>query len=142
MELREIIKEFSALSAPSGSETPAAERIAELLTPLVDEVKIDALGNVIGVKKSGIEGAPRMLLDAHMDEVGFIVNYITSEGYLRITSVGGINPETVIGRVTGDAPAADLLAPEWSRKKLTVIDELDKLLFESNKYQGIAFNVI
>ena len=48
--------------------------------------------------------------------------------------------ETVIGRVTGDAPAADLLAPEWSRKKLTVIDELDKLLFETQKYQGIGFD--
>ena len=48
--------------------------------------------------------------------------------------------ETVIGRITGDAPAADLLAPEWSRKKLTVIDEIDKLLFETQKYQGIGFN--
>lgn len=48
--------------------------------------------------------------------------------------------ETVIGRVTGDAPAADLLAPEWSRKKLTVIDELDKLLYDTSKYQGIAYS--
>lgn len=47
--------------------------------------------------------------------------------------------ETVIGRVTGDAPAADLLAPEWSKKKLTVIDELDKLLYTSNRYQGILY---
>ena len=69
---------------------------------------------------------------------------MTREEYISVIAeaLEYLPKETVIGRVTGDAPAADLLAPEWSRKKLTVIDELDKLLFESNKYQGIAFNVI
>lgn len=106
MELREIIKEFSALSAPSGSETPAAERIKELLTPLVDEVKIDALGNVIGVKKSGIEGAPRMLIDAHMDEVGFIVTEV-EEGFLKFSTIGGVDARMLPGRevtVLADEP--------------------------------------
>ncbi|MBR2454261.1 MAG: TIGR01212 family radical SAM protein, partial [Clostridia bacterium] len=50
-------------------------------------------------------------------------------------------PDTVIGRVTGDAPAEDLLAPEWSRKKLTVIDELNKLLYETNRWQGMYFSL-
>ena len=106
MELREIIKEFSALSAPSGSETPAAERIRELLTPLVDEVSVDAMGNLIGVKKSGIEGAPRMLLDAHMDEVGFIVTEVV-EGYLKFSTIGGVDSRMLPGRevtVLADEP--------------------------------------
>ena len=65
---------------------------------------------------------------------------MTREEYVSVLAeaLEYLPPETVIGRVTGDAPAADLLAPEWSRKKLTVIDELDKLLFESARYQGIA----
>lgn len=97
MELREIIKEFSGISAPSGCEEPAAARIKELLAPLVDEVKTDAMGNVIGIKRCGIEGAPRMLLDAHMDEVGFIVTEAV-EGYLRFSTIGGVDARMLPGR--------------------------------------------
>ena len=48
-------------------------------------------------------------------------------------------PDTVIGRLTGDGPADALLAPLWSRKKTTVINDIDKLLFERNSYQGIHY---
>lgn len=66
---------------------------------------------------------------------------LTREEYIDVLAeaLTYLPPETVIGRVTGDAPAEDLLAPEWSRKKLTVIDELDKLLYESNRWQGMYF---
>jgi radical SAM superfamily enzyme len=46
-------------------------------------------------------------------------------------------PDTVVARVTGDGMADDLLAPEWSRKKVSVINDIDKLLYERNSYQGI-----
>ncbi|MDD6188938.1 MAG: M20/M25/M40 family metallo-hydrolase [Clostridiales bacterium] len=112
MELRKIIKEFSALSAPSGSETPAAERIKELLDPLVDEMKTDAMGNLIGVKKCGIEGAPRVLLDAHMDEVGFIVTEAV-EGFLKFATIGGVDARMLPGRevtVLADEPLYGVIA--------------------------------
>lgn len=48
-------------------------------------------------------------------------------------------PDTVVARVTGDGMAEELLAPEWSRKKVSVINEIDKLLYERNSYQGIKF---
>jgi radical SAM protein (TIGR01212 family) len=66
---------------------------------------------------------------------------LTREEYIDVLAeaLTYLPPETVIGRVTGDAPAEDLLAPEWSRKKLTVIDELDKLLYETNRWQGMYF---
>ena len=50
-------------------------------------------------------------------------------------------PETVIGRLTGDGKSDDLLAPEWSKKKTTVINDIDKLLFERKSYQGIKYRV-
>ncbi len=106
MDLKEIIKEFSTLCAPAGYETAAAERIKELLQPLVDEVKIDVLGNVIGVKKCGMEGAPKMLLDAHMDEVGFIVTEV-EEGFLKFSTIGGVDARMLPGRevtVMSDEP--------------------------------------
>lgn len=48
-------------------------------------------------------------------------------------------PDTVIGRLTGDAPAADLLAPEWSRKKVSVLNDIDKQMFLMDTYQGRLF---
>ena len=48
-------------------------------------------------------------------------------------------PDTVIARVTGDGMSSELLAPEWSRKKVSVINDIDKLLFERQSYQGIFF---
>lgn len=48
-------------------------------------------------------------------------------------------PDTVVARLTGDGMADDLLAPDWSRKKVSVINDIDKLLYTRNSYQGINF---
>lgn len=48
-------------------------------------------------------------------------------------------PDTVVARVTGDGMAEELLAPDWSRKKVSVINDIDKLLYERNSYQGMNF---
>ena len=45
-------------------------------------------------------------------------------------------PDTVVARLTGDGMADDLLAPDWSRKKVSVINDIDKLLYERRTYQG------
>ena len=55
-----------------------------------DEVKIDSLGSVIALKKCGIENAPKVMLEAHMDEIGLIVTTITDEGYITFSNVGGV----------------------------------------------------
>ncbi len=49
-------------------------------------------------------------------------------------------PDTVVARVTGDGMADELLAPDWSRKKVSVINDIDKLLYELGTYQGRKFN--
>lgn len=108
MELKETIKALSRLSAPSGREEAAAERILELLRPYVDETRTDAMGNVFGVKRCGKENAPTLLLDAHMDEVGFVVTE-AEEGFLRFATVGGVDPRMLPGReVTVLAPEGPL----------------------------------
>ena len=75
----------------SGREGGIRTIITDLMRPLVDEISIDAMGNLICLKKgSGI--APRkVMLCAHMDEIGFIVNFIEDNGYLRVAPVGGIH---------------------------------------------------
>jgi radical SAM superfamily enzyme len=49
-------------------------------------------------------------------------------------------PDTVIARLTGDGMADDLLAPEWSRKKVSVINDIDKLLYELDTWQGKKYD--
>ena len=63
------------------------------------------------------------------------------EHYIRLVAdaLELLPPETVIGRLTGDGKADDLLAPLWSRKKTTVINDIDKLLYQRGSYQGIRY---
>ena len=60
------------------------------------------------------------------------------EDYIRtvVRALELLPPQTVIGRLTGDAPADELIAPEWSRKKLTVLNDIDKLLYAENTFEG------
>ncbi len=62
------------------------------------EYRIDPLGSLIVYKKGKAEPKNKVMLDAHMDEVGFIITYITEDGYLKFTTVGGIDERVIFGR--------------------------------------------
>jgi radical SAM superfamily enzyme len=66
---------------------------------------------------------------------------LTQEHYVRlvVSALELLPPETVIARITGDGMGEDLLAPDWSRRKTAVINDVDKLLFERNAWQGKRF---
>ena len=66
---------------------------------------------------------------------------LKKERYVRLVAdaVERLPSDVVIGRVTGDGMAETLLAPEWSRKKVSVINDIDKLLFERGTYQGYRY---
>ena len=70
MDMRQALERLCACTAPSGFEAPAAAVAAELLRPLVDEVSVDRMGNVLGVRRCGKEGAPRLLLDVPESSAG------------------------------------------------------------------------
>lgn len=80
----------------SGNEFEAAKIAAEILKPYVDSVEIDKFGNVLGYKSSGKKNAPKLLLDAHIDQIGFLVTDITKEGFLRFTAMG-VDPRMLLG---------------------------------------------
>ena len=90
METEQILEGLCAIGAPSGLEAPAAQAAKELLEPLMDEVWFDRLGNVVGIRRCGKPGAKRLLLDAHLDEVGLTVVGIEN-GFLRFASIGGVD---------------------------------------------------
>ena len=110
--MRQALERLCTCTAPSGFEAPAAAVAAELLRPLVDEVSIDRMGNVLGVRRSRTPGAPKLLLDAHLDEIGLIVTGV-EDGFLRFRSIGGVDPRMLPGRelvVLTDPPLRGLVA--------------------------------
>ena len=110
--MRQALERLCTCTAPSGFEGPAAAVAAELLRPLVDEVSIDRMGNVIGVRRSRTPNAPKLLLDAHLDEIGLIVTGV-EDGFLRFRSIGGVDPRMLPGRelvVLTDPPLRGLVA--------------------------------
>ncbi len=98
MLLKDTIIDLCGLSAPSGFEERAFARASELLSPYVDEIQTDVMGNLIAVKKCGRPGAKKLLLDAHMDEIGLIVTGIEKGGFLRFSSIGGVDPRMLPAR--------------------------------------------
>ncbi len=99
----ETLKELCLLNGISGRE----EKIREYIISKIQgkcEYKIDPIGNVICFKKGLNESKNKVMLSAHMDEVGFIVTYICENGFLKFTTVGGIDSKVVAGRtvIVGD----------------------------------------
>lgn len=97
MELYETLERLCPLAGPSGYENTVAQAAKALLEPLVDEAAIDRLGSVIGVKRCGKPNAKRLLLDAHLDEIGLVVTGI-EEGFLRFGEIGGVDPRMLPAR--------------------------------------------
>lgn len=114
-----MLKDLCLLNGTSGDERNIAEFIISQIKNYC-EFKIDSLGSVIAFKKGKKAPLKKVMIAAHMDEVGFIVTYITDEGYLKFNPVGGIDPRVVIDRVVkiGDikgvigAKAVHLLSAE------------------------------
>lgn len=97
MNAEQTLKRLCALSAPSGFETSAATAAAALLRPWVDEVSINRMGTVVGVRRCGRDNAPKVLLDAHIDEIGFLVTG-HEDGFLRLCALGGVDPRMLPNR--------------------------------------------
>ena len=97
MDHQEVLGRLCALAGPSGFEGTVAREAARLLEPLVDRVQVDRMGSVVGLRRCGKENAPKLLLDAHLDEIGFLVTG-HEEGFLRIAPLGGVDPRMLPDR--------------------------------------------
>lgn len=95
--MSELLKTLCNLDAPSGREDSVRNFILREIGGHA-AVRMDAAGNIIAEKKGAKRPRVKLMLDAHMDEVGFIVTYITEGGLLKFDTVGGISPSVVIGR--------------------------------------------
>lgn len=91
MDLWEILNNLSSAEGVSGEESSAGVAALKLLKKYCPDAYIDEMGSVIGTMKSSKENAPHILLDAHLDQVGFIVTSITEEGFVKVGNVGGLD---------------------------------------------------
>ena len=101
MELKRLIVDLSSLMSIGGFERYEREKLLQLVGEQFDENYLDNVGNQIFVKKCGRENAPKIMLDAHMDEIGMYVTEILDGGFLRVTNIGGID--------TGILQASDVI---------------------------------
>ncbi len=89
--MKELLRNLSQMRGISGFEFRIADKIADLFKGIADEVYTDRLGNVIAVKRSKKENAPRLMIEAHMDEIGLMVRDIDDRGYIGFVNIGGVD---------------------------------------------------
>ena len=92
-----MLKELCLLNGASGDESCVRDYIISEIKNYC-EYSVDAIGNIIAFKKGKSKPGKKLMLCAHMDEVAFIITGITGDGYLKFTTVGGIDPHAVINR--------------------------------------------
>src|SRR5512136_1138555 len=95
--MKNLIQKLTETFSPSGYESAIREVIRSEVEPLADEVRVDALGSLIVRKGTKGKNGRRIMLAAHMDEIGLIVTHINENGFMRFTSIGGVHPLTLSG---------------------------------------------
>jgi putative aminopeptidase FrvX len=123
----ELFKKLATTPGISGREERIRDVVHKELSNLVDEVRVDRLGNLLGLRRGS---APRMMLCAHMDSIGFLVSHVDDEGYLRISPVGGFDARTLVMQqvlVVGKQDYVGLLAPETKPIHLLSDEERKKV---------------
>ena len=94
----DTLKKLCALSGVSSFENPVREYIIEEVKAYSDLIRVDALGNLIVFKRGAKQTGNKLMLCAHMDEVGLIIKQITEDGYLKFAPIGGIDRRVLIGK--------------------------------------------
>ena len=95
--MKSLIKMLVESTGPSGYESQVRDVIRAEIEPYADEVNIDALGNLIATKGEPSKDGKKILLAAHLDEIGIIATHVDENGFVRFTTIGGVNPRTCVG---------------------------------------------
>ncbi|MDR0471098.1 MAG: M42 family metallopeptidase [Nitrososphaerota archaeon] len=90
MSLNQNLEKLSNACGVTGRETPVRDLMVEMLKPYSDKIQVDRMENVIAIK-NGKPNAPKIMLAAHMDEVGLMVKTITKDGFIQFSKMGGID---------------------------------------------------
>ncbi|MBK9638246.1 MAG: M42 family peptidase, partial [Bacteroidetes bacterium] len=126
-----LLKLICETPGAPGHESKVRDLILKEIKPLCDDVSIDKMGNLTGVKKG--QSKMKVMAAAHMDEIGFIVTHIDEKGFLRFHTLGGFDPKTLTAQrvivhgkedligVMGSKPI-HLMSPEERNKAPQITD--------------------
>jgi putative aminopeptidase FrvX len=123
---QKLFERLATAPGISGREERIRDVVTEVLENLVDEVTVDRLGNVIGVRHGE---RPRVMLAAHMDSIGFLVKHIDEKGFIWISPVGGFDPRTLNSQrvlVCGKKDYVGLMSPKTQPIHLQSQDDRKK----------------
>lgn len=95
--MKPLIQKLTETFSPSGYEAAIREVIRAEVEPLADELRVDALGNLIARKGTKGKNGKRIMIAAHMDEIGLMATHIDENGFVRFTGIGGIRPQALTG---------------------------------------------
>jgi endoglucanase len=124
--VKELIEKLTEAYGPSGREEQIREIIRAEVESLADEIRVDTMGNLIALKKGTGQGK-KVMLAAHMDEIGLIISHVDDEGFLRAQRIGGVDTMTLAGgRVQFADGTVGVIAPE-KRPEFRKDPDLSKL---------------
>ncbi len=132
------LKEFTDVCAVSGNEGEMRALVKKTIEPFADEIIVDTIGNVIALKKGSNSSGRKIVLSAHMDEVGFIVSGITDDGFVKFKSVGGIDPRIMLAQhvLIGDDKVCGVIGIKAVH--LQSADDRKRVLKENEMYIDIG----
>ena len=128
--MKELIKKLAETFSPSGYEDAIREVILSEIRPLADEIRVDALGNIIARKGSIANNGKRVMVAAHMDEIGLIATHIDENGFVRFATVGVPFVRYLLGgRVRFVSGMQGVIGSE-RLEKYNVIPSVDKMFID------------
>ncbi len=92
----QLLKQLCETPGVPSREEQLRKIVKEALSSLVDEIRVDVMGNVVGVKRG--KGRRRVMIAAHMDEIGFLVKFMDEKGFLRLQTLGGFDPRQLFAQ--------------------------------------------
>ncbi len=95
--MKSLIQKLVETPGPSGYESKVRDLVRAEIEPLVDELRVDQMGNLIARKGRKVAGGSKVMLAAHLDEVGVVVTHIDEQGFARFLPVGELDPLTCLG---------------------------------------------
>ena len=123
-ESKDFLRQLVETASPSGYEHEVQKLVRQRIQPWCETVRTDVMGNVFGIRNP--EGKPRIMLAGHCDQIGFIVQYVTDEGFLHVEAIGGVDPVVATSQRVSIMPRQGLVPGVIGRKAIHLMDEDDR----------------
>ena len=121
---KSFLKKLVETPSPSGYEQDVQKLVRDRIKPWCDEVKTDVMGNVFGIRNPA--GTPRIMLAGHCDQIGFIIKYITEDGFIYVEAIGGVDPTVAVSQRVVIMTKNGLVPGVIGRKAIHLMDDEDR----------------